>query len=137
MRVNRLSAAALACSVLALFNCGSNTQAPAAPSAAPATTTFDSTLSPGGSASRTFTASQAGTVTVTLTGLGSAQPVGLGLGVPSGGVAHCSLGTSVLTIAGASPQITAPVDAGTYCAAVFDPGDLADTVGFQMSIVSP
>ena len=135
-RISFLIGAAFATLVLAA--CGKDDQSTTAPSTpAPTTTVFASTLSVKSSASRTFTAAQAGTVTVTLTSLGTTAPVGMGLGVPSAGVANCTLTTSIRTTAGTTPQISAQVDAGSYCAAIFDVGNLTDTIGFEMSIVHP
>ena len=137
LRARRIVSAGVVCFVLAAAGCGKDDQSTTAPSSSTTTTVFASTLSVNTSAARAFRASQAGTVTVTLTALGTVLPVGLGLGVPSTGVANCTLTTSVLTTAGTAPQITAAVDAGAYCAAVFDVGNLTNTVGFELSIVHP
>jgi hypothetical protein len=43
----------------------------------------------------------------------------------------------VQTGAASSPQITAAVDAGTYCVRLHDPGTLAAPVAFSVTIVRP
>lgn len=104
----------------------------------PTTSTFASLLPPRGSASRAFSASAAGTVTVTLNNAaGLSTFVGLGLGVPNGGVSTCTLSTSLRTTAGTTAQITAKVDAGTYCVAIYDVGTLADPIDFTITLVYP
>lgn len=120
--------------------CGEDSQATTAPStpASPTTSTFSSLLTLNGAVSRSFTATQSGTVSVTLTGAGvPGTVVGLGIGVPSTGVARCTLNTAILTTAGSTPQIVASVDAGTYCVAIYDLGTLTDAITFELTIVLP
>ena len=102
----------------------------------PTTTTLSTRLTVNGAISRSFTATQAGTVSVTLNNAGAAV-VGLGLGVPSTGVARCVLTTAIVTSAGTTPQIAAPVDAGTYCVAVYDVGRLTNEITIDLTIVYP
>jgi hypothetical protein len=89
-------------------------------------------MAPTGSAVRTFTASAAGTVTVTLTSTAPATLVGLGIGIPGSATGGCDMTTSVTTSGGSAPQISASVDAGTFCAGAFDRG----TVGSGGVLVS-
>lgn len=113
------------------------TTSPTTPTS-PTTSTFSSQLTVKGAVSRLFSATAAGTVSVTLTSAGAAGTiVGLGLGVPSSGIARCTLTTAIVTAAGSTPQIAAPVDAGTYCVAVYDVGTLTDTIAFDITIVYP
>ena len=87
---------------------------------------------------RTFTASAAGTVTVTLTNAaGASNIVGLGIGIPNGGVSRCTLSTTLNTTAGSTAQIAARVDAGTYCVAIYDVGTLPAAIDFSITIVFP
>ncbi len=133
----------LAVLLASAFNlaCGDDTvTTPTTPTtpASPTTRSFSSKLTVKGAVSRTFTATQAGTVSATLTSAGSASTrVGLGIGVPYGGIATCTLNSMVTTTAGASPQISATVDAGQYCVAVFDVGALTDDINFDLTIVFP
>ena len=106
--------------------------------ASPTTTTISSRLTVNGAFSRTFIATTAGTVTATLTRAGgSGTRVGLGIGVPFGGVARCTLNQSITTTASASPQLSAKVDAGQYCVVVFDIGSLTDAIDFDLTVVFP
>jgi hypothetical protein len=94
---------------------------------------FTGSLTVGGTNMFTFTTTQSGTANITLTSLATATPVGLGLGTVSG--ATCTLTTSnTATTAGAVPQVSATLDAGTYCAEVFDPGTLTSATTFALTI---
>ena len=140
--------AVVAAVALALLNaaCGNNstTASPAAPTpTSPATETFASTLTAQGAAFRTFTASQAGNVSVTLVSDGPPTiPFGLGLGIQGGvsspSTAGCNLTIALNTAPGDIAQITAPVDAGSYCAGIYDIGNIGSgTVNFSVQIVHP
>jgi hypothetical protein len=103
------------------------------------TDTFSSLLPVGSSASRAFDVSQPGTIAVTLS---VASPpanvtIGLALGVPRADGSGCYVNTTLLTPAGAAPQITRAVEPGEYCVRVFDPGTLGTTVGFTTTAVHP
>ena len=109
-----------------------------APSTSATTTlTFSSALVAGGASSHAFVVSKAGTITVPLASLGAAGPVGLGLGIPNPSGTGCNLTMAVTTSAGANPQLTAAVEAGSYCVRIYDIGRLADSVGFAITIVHP
>jgi hypothetical protein len=126
----------------ALFTSSCGDETPTTPSpttpTSPTTSTLSTTLTTSGAVSRLFSATQAGTVSVTLSSAGApGTSVGLGLGVPSAGVARCTLSTSIVTAAGPGPQLAAPVDAGTYCAAVYDVGTLTEAIAVDLTIVFP
>jgi len=110
-----------------------------APTPAATTETFATTLAVAGSSSRAFTASQAGSVSVTLQSVGppSSAIVGLGLGIPRADGTGCLLGMSLATGAGSAPQIVTNVDVGTYCVRAFDLGNLTNPVSFSVSIARP
>ncbi len=114
---------------------------PTAPSAAvsPATIVYDSQLYPRGAASRTIAIAQAGSVQLTLTSVrpDSSVPLGVGLGIPRADGGGCHLSQSVSAASGVVPQLSATVDAGTYCVKVFDLGTLIDDVSFSVTIVHP
>ncbi len=82
-----------------------------------------------------------GTVTVTLdrvggnAGVPSTVWVGLGLGVPEG--TDCSTTTSISTQAGTGPHINTTLAAGTYCARIYDIGNLAAAAPFAVTIAHP
>jgi hypothetical protein len=98
--------------------------------------TFASFLAVGGSSARTFSITQSGTISLTLTSVTPSITIGLGIGIPSQG--GCSLSRSVDATAGSSPQVTVAVDASTYCAEVYDAGTLTvPAVAFSMTIAHP
>jgi hypothetical protein len=89
-----------------------------------------------GAVSRSFVASQAGSVTVTLQS--AAVPIGIAVGVPavaSGG--NCRAATSVTAAASEVPQLTIGVEAGTYCLLAFDAGGIVDQIAFTVKLVHP
>ncbi len=82
-------------------------------------------MAPGGTAMHQFTASAAGTVSVTLTATDPPSTlVGLGIGIPGGNVGTCDLTKTVQVRPGATAQITASVESGDFCAGAFDVGGL-------------
>ena len=101
------------------------------------TVTYSSTLLPGGSTSRTFDASAAGTVIVTMDTIDqpSVSALGLGLGFPRNDGGGCQL-TQTFT-AGRGSQFSVPVDAGKYCVKVYDLGTLPDVTRFSLRIQYP
>jgi hypothetical protein len=123
--------------VLATAACGGNDSTPTAPST---TTSFawSSALIPGGAASHVFLAGKSGTITVTLTSIGPpSMAVGVGLGIPNPGGTGCNLTTAVNTGPGSSPQVSASVEAGSYCVRIYDLGTLTTPLGFFITIVYP
>lgn len=119
--------------------CDARTETTTTPTTtSPTTTTLTTRLPPATSISRTFITSQAGLIAVTLRTTGSPTTVlGLGLGVPLGGVANCSLTVSVDTVGGSAPQITSDAAAGSYCVAVYDNGTLTGPADFDLSVTYP
>jgi hypothetical protein len=106
------------------------------PTGTDTTTTFASTLAVGGTATRTFTTTQGGTITVSLASLGGAEPdavVGLGIGLLRTN-SSCGLSQSIETSAGSSAQIMISADAGQYCVRIFDLGSLTEDSSFSMTI---
>jgi hypothetical protein len=100
------------------------------------TETFSSNLTPGGSASRTFTVTTSGTVTATLQSFGASVDVGFAIGVANVTTSLCTATTVVTGQSGTS--ISLPADPSTYCVKIFDPGKLAAaTTSFTISIVHP
>ena len=132
----RLAGLAL-CAALAGACADDTTTTPSLPS--PTTSEFASELAVKGASARSFTATKAGVVTVTLQEAGPAGTVvGLAIGVPYvSTVAGCSLNKSITTVAGGGPHIVEVVDPARYCVAVFDPGTLTAPIPFKMTIVFP
>ena len=103
----------------------------------PVTETFVSQLAVGGYASRSINAAKSGTITATLTSVGSSstQKLGFGLGIPDILGVGCLFTRSTETAAGG--QLSATVDAGTYCVRVWDLGTLTTTTNFSVTIIRP
>jgi len=120
--------------VTAAASCGSDNTSTTTPSTPAGTTTETLTglMAPQGTATRTFTASQPGTVTVQLSKTDPALTLGLGIGISGATGASCLFTQTVNTTAGAAPQLTATVDPGSYCAGAYDLG----TVGQNGVIVT-
>jgi hypothetical protein len=111
--------------VLLCTACSNNTSTPSStttPTAGPGTETMNAVMAPGGTAVRTFTASAAGTVSVTLNATSPTAVVGLGIGIPGSAAGGCDMTSTVNTSGGANPQITASVSAGNFCVGTFSLG---------------
>jgi hypothetical protein len=111
---------------------------PSTPTAAAGTETFSSVLPVLGSASRSVTASQAGSLSAIVT---AATPpnvlVGLGIGIPRLDGAGCFLNTTVRTLTSPAIPVSSLVDPGTYCVKIFDVGSLTSNVNFTISAAHP
>jgi hypothetical protein len=101
------------------------------------TTTFSGTLAPRGApVFFTFTTAANGPVAVTLTSLtpSTTSGIGLGLGTPSG-TTGCTLSNfTTSAVPSSTAQISVTEAAGSYCAQVYDPGNLASTTTFSISV---
>lgn len=128
--------AALAFSAIACDD-ASTTTSPTATS--PVTETFSGQFVAGGSAARAFTAASSGTVSLTLTQIGPPADVvvGFGIGIPQSNGSSCFLTQTMQAGASTVPQITVPVEAGTYCLRLYDTGALVSPVAFSVTIVRP
>ena len=112
---------------------GTGTTAPSA--TGPTPITWTTAIGSGGIASRSFTTTAAGAVNVTLQA--APLPLGIGLGVPRAAGNGCHLAVSTTAVAGASPQLTTPVDGGNYCVEVFDVGGISDPISFTLQVSYP
>ncbi len=125
---------ALLCVVVVTSACGSDTPTtPTTTTTSPATETWTGIVGPGGTVSRSFDTTLAGTLTVTL--MSSDAPLGLGIGVPRNVNAGCRLTISQVDAPGLSLSI--PADAGSYCVQVFDDGSVVKQSSFSVQIVHP
>ena len=135
---------------MAVAACGKDT--PTAPTTTTTTTTtqtaaaasvseqFSGTVPVSGSRFYAFEVSAFGTVTVTVDRVGGGGVplsvwVGLGLGIPEG--TDCGTTTSLNTQSGAGPHISATLAAGTYCARIYDIGNLGAPAPFAVTIAHP
>lgn len=105
------------------------------------TETFAGTLQTKGNAFYSFVVTQAGPAGLTLAavqtpgGAALATPLGIGVGIPSG--TGCARSSSQTAPPGLAAQLTLTLNPGTYCAAVFDTGNLTSAVNFAMRIRHP
>lgn len=154
----RMSARSLALRVallvavgLAPAGCGDD-DTPTSPTSTTTTTTtttaeatvsesFTGSLPVNGARFYSFDVPSNGTVTVTLnnvggvTGVPSTVWVGLGVGVPE--ATDCATSTSLSTQAGGGPHISTTLTPGTYCARIYDIGNLAAAAPFNVTIGHP
>ena len=141
--------AAMCLSALTLAGCG-DSDSPTSPSsttpaetAADPTTSenFTGTLTVNGGRFYSFDVTTYGTVNLTLQNVGGVTGVpetiwvGLGIGVPDG--TDCSTTTSLSAQAGAGPHVSSVLSAGTYCARIYDIGNLAAPTPFAVLIDHP
>jgi hypothetical protein len=105
------------------------------------TQTFAGELSTGESLFYSIVVTQQGPVSLMLAavqtpgGAALTIPVGIGIGVPQG--TGCPRTTSLAAQPGLAAQLTVTLNPGTYCAAVYDVGNVSSTVNFAMRITFP
>ena len=107
------------------------------PSSNATTTTFSGTLAPRGApVFFTFTTAADGPVAVTLITVSpsSTSGIGLGLGTPSGTTGCTLTNFTTSAVPSSTAQISVNEVAGSYCAQVYDPGNLASTTTFSISV---
>ena len=95
---------------------------------------------PGGAAARSFSAASAGTAADHADAdrtAGRPRPSVSASGIPQSDGAGCYLTQTVQAGASSAPQLTVPVEAGTYCVRLYDPGALTSPVAFSVTIVRP
>ena len=119
-------------------NNGSATPAtsPTSPTTAPQTTTqtFTGSLNPNGADTFTF-AAQPGTVTATLTSLGSGSTIDVGLSLGTFDGTSCTVG-----VADDAAQVNTVVTGtasvgGNLCVRVYDVGNVTSTLPFAITVV--
>jgi hypothetical protein len=101
------------------------------------TITYAQTVLPKGSTSRSFDASLRGDVTIFFDTIdpASVASLGLGIGFPRADGGGCVLNQTFTATRGS--QFTFPVEAGTYCVQVSDPGTLTGPAQFSLRIQHP
>jgi hypothetical protein len=134
-----LAASLVAALALSAMACKDAASATSPTATSPVTETFSGQFVPGGSAARAFTAASSGTVSLTLTQIGPPADVvvGFGVGIPQANGSGCYLTQTMQAGASTVPQITATVDAGTYCLRLYDTGAMVSPVAFSVTIVRP
>lgn len=105
---------------------------------APGTDTISTTITRNGRVTRSFEASTAGTVAITLSSVSPSNAVtGIAIGLQDPSTGNCVTARTVFAPPGSSPQLTVPVEAGFYCAAVYDIGNYTSNQTFSLSIAHP
>ena len=131
----RRAGCALLTALLGVSCGGNDVTAPTEETTSPVTVTWTTLLAPRGSASRTLTVSEGGTISVTLQS--APVDVGLGVGVPQANGSSCRATVSTTASPGPTPQLSAPVEQGTYCVVVYDVVGVADSFAFTAIVVHP
>lgn len=136
MKVLVVAAIALLASGCNLLS--NDSSSPTSPSGA-TTSTFSGTVGLQQASFVSFTTAAAGTASLTLTSASPTPATGLGLGIGTpNGTTSCTLSTFTNSaIASTTAQISLSVGAGTYCAQVYDPGNLTSATTFSVSISHP
>jgi len=123
--------------------CGGNNN-PSTPTtpALPSSEVFTGTLAAQGSSFYSFTVAASGNVSITLASLVPKAPgpavntvMGLGVGTPDG--TTCAVTNSVTTAPGLTAQLVNSLTPATYCAKIYDLGQLTGPVDFAVRIVHP
>ena len=137
--LTRILATLVLASSLTLAGCDDDPPTTPTPDPTTTTVTFSSNLAMGGSSSRSFDVTRAGTVSATLVAVGSSTTlkVGLGVGIPLADGSGCVLSRSVETVPGTTAQLELNVDIGKYCLQIYDPGTLTAVVPFAINLIYP
>ena len=100
------------------------------------TFTYASSVLPMGATSRSFESSE-GTVTATVESFSPASvpTLGLAIGFQRNDGTGCEVSAAITASRGTA--LSLPVDTGTYCVRVFDPGTLTDVTTFSVKVVHP
>ena len=130
--------------LFALFStaCGNDNPSTPTTPALPQTEVFSGTISRGGSSFYSFTLATSGSVSITLASLIPTAPgpavskvMGLGVGSPDG--TDCAVTNSVTTAPGLTAQLVNSLTAATYCAKIYDLGEVTNDLTFTVRIVHP
>jgi hypothetical protein len=125
--------------VLALASCGEDEPTtPTAPTPPPTVTeTFSGAVNRNGAVTHTFTTQASGTVTATLTALApnSELIVGMSLGTWNGSVCQIVLANDN---AKQASVVTGGVSSlGSLCVRIYDVGNIADPITYEITVVHP
>jgi len=134
--------ATLAIGISACNNDTDSTFAPTIVAPPSKTDTFSGTVAVKGSDSHPFTTSNYGAMSITLTAAGPPDTIvmGVGIGAPASVSDPTCLvyqNASQSTAAGAAPQLSGNIPAGSYCVNVFDVGNQTAAVNYSVTVVHP
>jgi hypothetical protein len=100
------------------------------------TETFTGTLSLSGNNSHPFTVSQVGGMQVSLVTVSPAAAVGIGIGTPSTATGTCTVLANLTAVGGPGVQMSGTATiAGGFCLAVFDVGNLVESVSYTVTVL--
>jgi hypothetical protein len=133
----RYRALLLVAALLAAGGCSNNALTTATTTPCPCTDTFSGTLSQSGAFTHTFTITQLGSLTATITSLSpnTAQILGLQLGVWNG--TSCTAASSIDTATTGSAITLNASAAGVLCVRLYDTGFITAPVLYVLSVVHP
>ncbi len=122
--------------------CNNGSATPVSPTPAASTTpqtateTFTGSLAPNGASTFPF-ASQAGTVTETLTSLGNNSTIAIGMSLGTWDGTSCTVGVSNDSATVSTALSGTLAAAGNLCARVYDVGNVTGPTPFTVTIVHP
>lgn len=119
---------------LAASACSNDSATPVSPTLPTTSFTFNTSITAGGTATRTFQQFVDGGVAMTLTSVTPDVPLGIGIGIPTNAGGACSLTRALVTTAGSSPQITITAERGTWCVRVWETGAVDERVSFSLAV---
>ncbi|MBI3402018.1 MAG: hypothetical protein HY048_11410 [Acidobacteria bacterium] len=100
------------------------------------TETFTGTLTLAGNNSHPFVVNQVGGLRLSLTGVSPSAAVGIGVGTPSTATGTCTLLANLTAVGGPGVQMSGTATiAGGYCIAVFDVGNLVESVNYTITVL--
>jgi hypothetical protein len=116
-----------------------STATPTTPTPVTTTETFSGTIPQLGSAAHAFTVAANGTITISLTSVGPLATMAIGLGVGSWDGTTCTVITQNDNARAGSIALTGTAVAGSFCAKVYDSGNIPDltTVTYTIEVVHP
>jgi hypothetical protein len=125
---------------LAIFGlaCDDTPTSPTDPEPTLVTETFSSIVQNKGATSRSFTTTDTGPISVSLTSLSKdGAAVGLALGLADGADGQCAPTFFVVTTVYSGRQLSTTADPGRYCFVVYDVGELTGQTNFTVTVVHP
>jgi hypothetical protein len=133
--VRQAYAALALAAILVLAGCGddSNSNTPTGPTPVAVTETFSGTLNPNGGITHPFAVQQTGTVSATLSAVSpEGTIIGLSLGTWNGQTCQIILAND--KAAQGNSVVGSATSTGTFCARVYDVGQLPGLTDYELSV---
>jgi len=136
-RTSRIGLAAAV--AMALASCGSSSSPDAVPSPSLTTETFTGSLAAKGTNYHMFSVTTLGQVVVTLTNTAPVATITVGLGVAQTSAGAClPVMLAYNNTAAAGTVISGTADIGSYCAAIYDVGNVGtDPIQYTITVAHP